>query len=371
MRIGVPRECKAQEYRVGLTPQAVAQLTQRGHLLVVERGAGLGSGYRDDDYLQAGARCVDSAAELYDSAELVVKVKEPQPSELALLRRDQLLFCYLHLAPDAALTDALLASGVTAIAYETIADEAGRLPLLKPMSEIAGRLSVQAGAHCLETAQGGRGVLLGAVADLSPGRVLVLGGGVVGGQAADVALGMGANVAVLEPSLERRNQLVSRFNSSRLAVLDTMRHEDVLPQVDMVIGAALVPGARAPQLLRREHLPLMREGAVLVDVAVDQGGCFESSRPTTHQQPTFVEQGVLHYCVANMPSAVSRTASLALSHATLGYVQRLAETPLAQVAATQGLSEGINIAAGKLYCRAVAEAQGRSLSDIAGLREQG
>jgi alanine dehydrogenase len=367
MRIGVPKEQKAQEYRVGLTPSAVRQLTERGHQVVVEEGAGQGSGYLDDEYRQAGASLLSGAEEVYAQAALIVKVKEPQPGEIDLLCAGQCLFCYLHLAPDIALCDDLLASGVTAIAYETITDDAGRLPLLKPMSEIAGRLSVQAGAHCLETAQGGRGVLLGAVAGLPPAKVLVLGGGVVGSQAIDVALGMGATVAVVEKQRQRRDQLAAHYNSAHLAVLAELDCEAVLPNVDMVVGAALVPGARAPQLLKRSHLPLLNAGAVLVDVAVDQGGCFESSRPTSHQQPTFIDQGIVHYCVANIPSAVSRTASLALSQATLPYVQRIASSDLPSIAATPGIRDGINIAGGAVYCPAVAEAQQRPLADLASL----
>lgn len=369
MRIGVPKEQKAQEYRVGLTPEAVAQLIRAGHDVFIERGAGVGSGYRDADYQQAGAGIVDEAAALYGQAQLVVKVKEPQEAEIALLRPDHILFCYLHLAPDSGLTDALLNRGVVAIAFETICDELGQLPLLKPMSEIAGRLSVQAGAHCLETAQGGRGVLLGSVAGLAPARVLVIGGGVVGGQAVDVALGMGATVALVEPRRERRDQLVAHHHSAHLAVMAELDSAAVLPRVDMVVGAALVPGARAPRLLERRHLKLLKPGAVLVDVAVDQGGCFESSRPTSHQQPTYIEGGVVHYCVANIPSAVSRTASRALSAAILPYVQRVAGASLAQIAAAPGLCAGINVARGRVYCAALASSQQRPLSPLQELIE--
>lgn len=369
MQIGVPMEIKAQEYRVGLTPAAVGALVDAGHGCLVQAGAGIGSGFSDADYLAQGATLVEALDELYDRAELVVKVKEPQPEEWPLLRAGQRLFCYLHLAPDIALTDALLASGAHCFAYETIADAEGRLPLLKPMSEIAGRLSVQAGAHCLEKAQGGRGVLLGSVAGLAPAHVLIFGGGVVGSHAADVALGMGAQVTLVEPFAARREQLAQRW-TTRFSVVESF-DDDALSSVELVIGAALKPGARAPLVLRRTQLKYLPEGAVLVDVAVDQGGCFETSHATTHQAPTFVEEGIVHYCVANIPSAVSRTATLALSAATLPYVKHLAEiTPndiaaaatelcRGQMAAMEGLYSGLNVSAGSVCCRAVAEAQNR------------
>lgn len=366
MRIGVPREVKAQEYRVALIPSAVAQLCQAGHQLWVETQAGEGSGYSDYDYRQAGAQISPSADELYARAELLVKVKEPQAAEIALLRSDLTLFCYLHLAPDAGLTEALLNSGVRGVAYETITDEQGRLPLLKPMSEIAGRLATQAGAHCLEKAQGGSGVLLGSVGGLAPGHVLVMGGGVVGSHAAEVALGMGARVTVVEPAAPRRQALRTQFSHSRFQLIDSADFApERLKDVDIVIGAALVPGASAPKLLQRQHLSALLPGSVLVDVAVDQGGCFETTRPTTHAQPTFIEAGVVHYCVANIPSAVARTASQALSNATVDYVLKLANGPLpAVLEGDPHLAAGLNVAAGQLCCQAVAEAQQRPYTSL-------
>ncbi len=367
MRIAVPLEVKAQEYRVGLTVEAVEVLCRAGHELFVQRGAGLAAGFSDEAYLAAGAVLIDSAEELYGKAELLVKVKEPQPQEYRLLRPGLTLFCYLHLAPDVALTDALLHSGVTAIAYETITDEDGRLPLLKPMSEIAGRISVQAGAHCLEKAQGGSGVLLGSVAGIAPGHVLILGGGVVGSHAADVALGMGAQVTLLEKYDQRREQWRKQISSNRFTVSDLVDLAPILASVDMVVGAALVPGAKAPKLVTREHLALLRPGSVLVDVAVDQGGCFESSRPTSHSAPTFVEQGIVHYCVANIPSAAARTASLALSQSTLAYVLLLAGGVFEALASKPGLQLGLSLHNHALYCRAVAAAQQRSCCEFSSL----
>lgn len=364
MRIAIPQEVKAQEYRVGLTAPAVAQLCEAGHQLLVQRSAGIESGFSDQDYLAAGAQLVDDAESLYASAELVVKVKEPQPEEYALLRPGLALFCYLHLAPAPALTDALLASGVTAIAYETITDDRGHLPLLKPMSEIAGRLSVQAGAHCLEKAQGGSGVLLGSVSGMEPGQVLIFGGGVVGSHASDVALGMGAKVTMVEQQGPRRQQLRQRFPSSRFAVVEALNLDAALPDIDMAVGAALIPGATAPKLLRADQLGRMKPGSVLVDVSVDQGGCFETSRPTCHAHPTFIEQGIVHYGVANIPSAVARTASLALSQATLPYIHQLAAGVEQALSADHNLAAGLSLHRGKLYCPAVAKAQQRELSSL-------
>ena len=362
MQIGIPKEIKAQEYRVGLIPAAVADLVSAGHKVFIEREAGLGSGYSDDEYLAAGAQISPSAAALYQDAELIVKVKEPQPSEVSMLQPRHRLFCYLHLAPTPTLTDGLIASGALCVAYETITDEQGRLPLLKPMSEIAGRLSVQAGAHCLEKAQGGSGVLLGGVSGLEPGQVLIFGGGVVGSNAADVALGMGAKVTLIEPFDQRRTALRKQFNSSRFTVCDATGLDlpALLNDTDMVVGAALVPGAAAPKLLRKEHLSALAPGSVLVDVAVDQGGCFETTKPTTHLEPTFVLEGIVHYCVANIPSAVARTASQALSQSTLPYVHLLAAPNIKQICLSNtGLAAGISIANGELTCAAVAGAQGR------------
>lgn len=362
MRIAVPKEIKAQEYRVGLTPAVVAQLTQAGHQVLLEADAGLGSGYSNAEYQQCGAQIITSLADLYQQAELIVKVKEPQPEEVARFNAGHIVFCYLHLAPNRALTDALIASGASCIAYETITDDQGRLPLLKPMSEIAGRLATQAGAHCLEKAQGGSGVLLGSVAGLEPGHVLIFGGGVVGSNAADVALGMGAKVTLIEPFEARRQSLRAQYNSDRFTALS---NEDLdlrvlLAEVDMVIGAALIPGAAAPKLLSLEDLHYLAPGSVLVDVAVDQGGCFASTRPTTHLTPTFVQTGVVHYCVANIPSAVARTATQALSLASAPFVAALADQPLNQALRAQpNLAAGLSVARGQLICAAVAGAQQR------------
>lgn len=365
MRIGVPKEIKAQEYRVGLTPSAVAKLTQQGHHVLLEHGAGLGSGYSNTEYRDCGAHIVDSAAALYLQAELIVKVKEPQTEEFARLRAGQILFCYLHLAPHRPLTDALIASGAHCIAYETITDDQGRLPLLKPMSEIAGRLATQAGAHCLEKAQGGSGVLLGSVAGLDPGHVLIFGGGVVGSNAADVALGMGAKVTLVEPFATRRQSLRAQFPSDSFTVMasESLDLPRILADVDMVVGAALVPGAAAPKLLSVEDLKWLAPGSVLVDVSVDQGGCFATTRPTTHLAPTFVEAGIVHYCVANIPSAVARTATQALSQASLLYVQKIAACKLRDcLSAYPGLAAGLSVANGHLTCSAVAGAQQREFS---------
>ncbi|WP_339678020.1 alanine dehydrogenase [uncultured Zhongshania sp.] len=366
MRIGIPKEIKAQEYRVGLTPDAVADLVAAGHSLFVETGAGCGSGYSDDDYLAAGAQLSVSMASLYRDAQLIVKVKEPQASEVVLLQADHRLFCYLHLAPTPDLTTSLMASGALCVAYETITDEQGRLPLLKPMSEIAGRLSVQAGAHCLEKAQGGSGVLLGGVSGLEPGHVLIFGGGVVGSNAADVALGMGAKVTLVEPFAARRTSLEAQFKHPRFSVCDSANLDlrSLLNDVDMVVGAALVPGAAAPKLLSRTDLSALAAGSVLVDVSVDQGGCFETTKPTTHLEPTFLLDGIVHYCVANIPSAVARTASQALSQSTLRFVHLLAEQNIKQAFLDNaGLAAGLSIAKGKLTCAAVAGAQGRDAID--------
>lgn len=360
MRIGIPTEIKAQEYRVAVVPDDVAALCQAGHEVVVQRGAGLGSGFSDDDYQRAGATTVDCAQAVFDQASLIVKVKEPQPQECQRLRPHHTLFCYLHLAPDAALTDALMASGANCVAYETITDSDGRLPLLKPMSEIAGRLATQAGAHCLEKAQGGAGVLLGSVAGLPPAKVLIFGGGTVGTNAAEVAVGMGASVTVIDPNDARRQQLQTEFAGADFTVLDAPDLASMLPETDLVIGAVLLPGAESPKVLQRAHLSALKPGSVLVDVAVDQGGCFATTRPTTHGDPTFVEEGIVHYCVANIPSAVARTASQALSSASRPYLQQLASGPLAEVLAKDAyLLAGLNVAAGKVCFDAVASAQGR------------
>jgi len=360
MRIGIPTEVKSQEYRVAVVPEDVATLCQQSHTVLVQRGAGQGSGFDDEAYRRAGATIVDSAQTLFAEAELIVKVKEPQPGEYALLRPEHTLFCYLHLAPAVELTDALVASGASCVAYETITDPAGRLPLLMPMSEIAGRLATQAGAHCLEKAQGGAGVLLGSVVGLPPAKVLIFGGGTVGTNAAEVAVGMGASVTVIDPNDKRRQQLQREFAGADFTVLDAPDLASMLPETDLVIGAVLLPGAESPKVLQRSHLSALKPGSVLVDVAVDQGGCFATTRPTTHGDPTFVEEGIVHYCVANIPSAVARTASQALSSASRSYLQQLASGPLAEVLAKDAhLLAGLNVAAGKVCFDAVASAQGR------------
>jgi alanine dehydrogenase len=356
MRIGVPVEVKADEYRVALTPAGALELVQRGHEVRVERGAGAGSGIGDDQYERVGAVLGD--AEAAWGCELVLKVKEPQPSEFGFLRDDQTLFTYLHLAAAPSVADALRRAGTTGIAYETVEDRDGRLPLLAPMSEIAGRLAVQAGARYLERWLGGRGVLLGGVAGVAPGSVVVIGAGIVGTNAAIVAAGMQAQVTVLDTDLARLRDLelvlggrLTLLHSTRLAI------EELLPAADLVVGAVLLPGARAPRLISREALSLMRDGSVIVDVAVDQGGCAETTRPTTHSDPVYTVDGVLHYCVANMPGAVPVTATRALSNATLPHVVRLADEGVAgALRAHPELRPGLNVRDGKIVNAAVAEA---------------
>lgn len=359
MLIGVPKEIKNHEYRVGLTPGSVRELVHHGHGVVVETEAGAGINMHDADYRAAGA-VIAAAAEVFARADMVVKVKEPQAHEIAQLRRGQLLFTYLHLAPDPQQARALLASNVSAIAYETVTDRHGGLPLLAPMSEVAGRLAVQAGAHCLEMAQGGAGILLGGVPGVAPAKVLIIGGGVVGDHAAQMAIGLGADVTVFDRSLERLRHLADKYEGSIKCVFSTQeRIEQWVSEADLVIGAVLIPGAAAPKLVTRAMLAQMKRGAVIVDVAIDQGGCCETSRPTTHQNPTYVECGVIHYCVANMPGAVPRTSTFALNNATLPYVLSLADLGLARaLTADAGLANGLNIHAGQVTCAAVAEALG-------------
>jgi len=358
VRVGVPAEVKPDEYRVALTPAGAHELVRHGHDVWVQHGAGTGSGISDEAYERAGARIGD--AEAAWGCDLVLKVKEPQPQEYAFLRDDQVLFTYLHLAANPGVADALRRAGTTAIAYETVEDRAGRLPLLAPMSEIAGRLAVQAGARHLERPAGGRGVLLGGVAGVAPGSVVVIGAGIVGTNAAVVAAGMQAHVAVLDTSLERLRELelalagrVTLLHSTRLAI------EELLPTADLVVGAVLLPGARAPRLVTREALRLMRPGSVIVDVSVDQGGCVETSRPTTHSDPVFEVDGVVHYAVTNMPGAVPVTATRALSNATLPYVLRIADEGVdGAVARHEELRPGVNVREGKLTNAAVAAALG-------------
>lgn len=359
MHIGVPKEIKAQEYRVGLSPAGVAELVNAGHTVSVETSAGEGAGFADGEYAQAGAHLVKSAEEIFRGSTLIVKVKEPQAEEIRHLQPRHILFTYLHLAPDPEQARGLLASGAAAIAYETVTDANGALPLLAPMSEVAGRLSIQAAARCLEKASGGSGVLLSGVPGVAPGKVLILGGGVVGLNAARVAIGIGARVTIIDKSATRLRFLDDHWGG-RLTTLhaDAVTIEREVANADAIIGAVLIPGATAPKLLSREMLARMRPGSVLVDVAIDQGGCFATSRPTTHQAPTFVLDGIVHYCVANMPGAVPRTSTLALTNATLPYVLELAKSGLTACNHSPGLRTGLNIAKGKVVNRAVAQALG-------------
>ena len=360
MRIGVPKEIKNHEYRVGLTPQSVAELCALGHQLWVETQAGAAIGFSDQDYLSAGAQIAKDAPEVFEHAELIVKVKEPLAVERARLRANHTLFTYLHLAPDRPQTDELLASGATCIAYETVTDSHGRLPLLAPMSEVAGRMSIQAGASCLEKARGGRGVLLGGVPGVAPGKVVILGGGVVGSQALAMAVGLGASVTVLDKSVDALRRLDAQYGN-RITTLYSTRaavREQVLG-ADLVIGGVLIPGAAAPKLISAEMVRQMQPGAVLVDVAIDQGGCAETSRATTHADPIYVVDEVVHYCVANMPGAVARTSTLALNNATLPFVIALAEKGTRRALQDDPhLLAGLNVARGQVTCASVAEAHG-------------
>ncbi|WP_369916324.1 alanine dehydrogenase [Xanthomonas sp. NCPPB 3005] len=359
MLVGVPKEIKNHEYRIGLTPAGVRELVLHGHQVLVQRDGGQAIGLTDADYARAGARMADDAASVFAQADMIVKVKEPQPDECAMLRPGQLLFTYLHLAPDPAQAGALLRSGCTAIAYETVTDGHGGLPLLAPMSEVAGRMAIQAGAHALEKAQGGSGVLLGGVPGVKPAEVLVIGGGVVGINAARMAMGLHARVTVLDRSLERLKYLDELYGHQLTTLYSTRDAiEQCLPHTDLVIGAVLIPGAAAPKLVSRAQLALLRPGSVLVDVAIDQGGCFETSHATTHQQPTYEVDGIVHYCVANMPGGVARTSTFALTNATLPFVLQLAEHGLQALRDDQDLRNGLNVHAGKLTHRAVAQALG-------------
>ncbi|WP_323038059.1 alanine dehydrogenase [Pararhodobacter sp.] len=358
MLIGCPKEIKPQEFRVGMTPAAAQEAIAAGHTVIIETNAGLGSGFTDDDYTAAGAGIVDTAAEIFATAEMVVKVKEPQPSERKQLRENQVLFTYLHLAPDPDQTRDLLDSGCTAIAYETVTDANGGLPLLAPMSEVAGRLAPQVGAWTLQKANGGLGVLMGGVPGVRPANVVIIGGGVVGTAAARVAVGMGANVTVMDRSIPRMSYLDDIFQGrlttqySNAAGLASR-----LPTADMVIGAVLIHGAAAPKLVTRAQLSIMQPGAVIVDVAIDQGGCFETSRATTHQDPIYAVDGVMHYCVANMPGAVARTSTIALGNATLPFLMRLANKGWRQACdEDEHLLHGLNVHAGNLTYEAVGTA---------------
>ncbi len=355
MHIGCPKEIKPQEFRVGITPAAAREAVGHGHRVSIQTGAGVGAGFSDDDYRAVGAEIVDTAEAIFASAEMVVKVKEPQAVERAMLREGQILFTYLHLAPDPEQTRDLLASGVTAIAYETVTDRSGGLPLLAPMSEVAGRLAPQVGAWALQKANGGRGVLLGGVPGVGPAEVIVIGGGVVGTQAARVAAGMGADVTILDRSLPRLRYLDDAYRGAfktRYASADATA--DLITRADMVIGAVLIPGAAAPKLVTRAQLSTMKPGAVIVDVAIDQGGCFETSKATTHQDPIYEVDGIVHYCVANMPGAVARTSTLALGNATMPFMLALADKGWKKACADDPhLLDGLNTHAGKLTNYAV------------------
>ena len=364
MIIGVPKEIKEQEYRVALPPSGAYQLVQRGHRVLVERGAGAGAGFPDAEYENAGATVVDSHAGVFEQTGLILKVKEPLPSEFGLLRPGQILFTYLHLAASRPLTEALMKSGVTALAYETV-EVHRRLPLLEPMSEIAGRMSILVGGYFLAKHFGGSGVLLGGVPGVLPGKVVVLGGGAAGINAARMAQGLGADVTILEVDLERMRFLDITLHTAHTLYSNESHLLDLLPSVDLLIGAVLVPGARAPKLIRRDMLRRMRPGSVLVDIAIDQGGCAETSRPTTHHDPVFVEEGVTHYCVANMPGAYARTATQALTNVTYPYIEQLADYGLAEACRRQpALGTGINVMNGKITQKAVAEAHGMAPSPV-------
>ncbi|MDX8491992.1 alanine dehydrogenase [Mesorhizobium sp. VK22B] len=359
MRVGCPREIKNHEYRVGLTPGSVREYVAHGHEVLVETGAGAGIGADDNAYRAAGATIAKTAADVFAKSDMIVKVKEPQPSEWVQLRDGQILYTYLHLAPDPEQTKGLLASGVTAVAYETVTDDRGGLPLLAPMSEVAGRLSIQAGATALHKANGGRGVLLGGVPGVLPGKVAVLGGGVVGLHAAKMAAGLGADVTIIDRSIPRLRQLDDIFGGrvhTRYSTVEALEEECF--SADIVVGAVLIPGAAAPKLVTREMLSGMKKGSVLVDVAIDQGGCFETSHATTHADPTYEVDGVIHYCVANMPGAVPVTSAHALNNATLHHGLQLADKGLKALVDDHHLRNGLNVHRGKITNRAVAEALG-------------
>ncbi|HEY8573858.1 alanine dehydrogenase [Phenylobacterium sp.] len=364
MRVGVPREIKPDEYRVGLTPTAVREYVTHGHEVVVELGAGSGAGYADEQYVRAGARLLPNAEAVFAEAELIVKVKEPQAVEWARLTEKHILFTYLHLAPDPAQAEGLVKSGCAAIAYETVTDAQGGLPLLAPMSEVAGRIAVFSAGETLLKHNGGMGLLIGGVPGVPPARIVVLGGGVVGANAARMAAGLGAEVVIVERSIPRMRQLDDMFQGrviTRYSTQDAVE-EEVL-KADVVIGAVLTAGASAPKLVRREHLSRMKPGSVLVDVSIDQGGCFETSRPTTHNDPTYTVDGVVHYCVANMPGAAPRTSSEALVHATLPFGLQLADSGLGALKKNPHLAKGLNVLKGDLTHPAVAEALGKPFRD--------
>ncbi|MBT6038925.1 MAG: alanine dehydrogenase [Halieaceae bacterium] len=357
MIVGIPKEIKNHEYRIGMTPAGVRELVNRGHQVLVETEGGVGVGFDNASYEKVGAQIVASPEDIFAAADMVIKVKEPQPNECRMLRPEQILFTYLHLAPDPEQARLLLDSGVSAIAYETVTNAKGGLPLLAPMSEVAGRMSIQAGAHHLEKAQGGNGMLLGGVPGVEPASVVVLGGGVVGTQAAKMAAGLGAQVTIFDRSIERLQQLDDLFQGRAVGLYSTQSAvEQYVRAADLVIGAVLIPGASAPKLVTRTDVAAMRPGSVLVDVAIDQGGCFETSKATTHQSPTYVVDDIVHYCVANMPGGVARTATMALTNATLPFALRLADQGLAALQENSHLRQGLNVHAGHITHEAVAKA---------------
>ncbi|MGB3176483.1 MAG: alanine dehydrogenase [Albidovulum sp.] len=365
MKIGCPKEIKPQEFRVGMTPNAAHEAVRNGHTVIIETGAGLGAGFPDEDYIAVGAAIIGTAKEVFAAADMIVKVKEPQAGERKMLREGQILFTYLHLAPDPEQTKDLIASGATCIAYETVTDRMGGLPLLAPMSEVAGRLAPQVGAWTLQKANGGRGVLMGGVPGVGPARVLVIGGGVVGTHAAKIAAGMGADVTVLDRSIPRLRYLDDvfggTFKNSYASAGNTI---ELARQADMIIGAVLIPGAAAPKLISRAQLSELKPGAALVDVAIDQGGCFETSKATTHQDPIYDVDGIMHYCVANMPGAVARTSTIALGNATMPFMLALANKGWKQACADDvHLLNGLNVHAGQLTYAAVGEALGMAVVD--------
>lgn len=367
MRIGVPKEIKVHEYRVGMTPSAVREAVHHGHEVLVQKGAGFGIGLFDEQYVAAGAKIADTAEEIFASADMVVKVKEPQPSEWKMLRENQILFTYLHLAPDPDQARGLMESGCIAIAYETVTDARGGLPLLAPMSEVAGRMSIQAGAHCLEIAQGGRGMLLGGVPGVPAAKVVILGGGVSGTNAARMAMGLEAHVTVIDLNLHRLYELDMQFGPSLNTIYSTVDAiEESVLGADLVIGAVLVPGAAAPKLVTEDMVKKMKKGSVLVDIAIDQGGCFATSHATTHADPTYVKHDVVHYCVANMPGAVARTSTFALNNATLPFTLALADKGYRQAMLDNPhLLAGLNIHKGELTYKAVSDALGVAWRDAA------
>ncbi|MFC3095653.1 alanine dehydrogenase [Alteromonas sediminis] len=364
MLVGVPKEIKNHEYRVGLTPAAVKEFCSHGHSVLVETNAGAAIGFTDELYIEAGAKIVENAETVFAEAEMIVKVKEPQPNECKMLREGQTLYTYLHLAPDPTQTELLVKSGATCIAYETVTDKQGGLPLLAPMSEVAGRMSVQAGAHFLEKAHGGSGTLLGGVPGVAPGKVLIIGGGVVGTNAAKMALGLGADVTLLDRSLPRLRQLDDIFAGQVKTVFSTVDAiEHYSSKADLVVGAVLIPGAAAPKLLNRQQISAMKPGSVLVDVAIDQGGCFETSKATTHQDPIYIVDDVVHYCVANMPGGVARTSTMALNNATLPFGLALANKgPKQAMLDDPHLLNGLNVHKGMVTYKAVVDALGETLN---------